>query len=198
QQQQQQHQQRSEKSGAESIAPYASVRGDELDEEFARIVNNSPIRMQIRRLGEGKYYFGGRVEERAHGKLVALGGKTVLCRLMEYGRVGASTAEDSGVSSGGSHSGTEDAILQQLQQKQQQQQSSRRVLPQAAAKTLRRPEPAASRSMRPRASSYTNTSSSSVTRNRKVMVRVGGGWQDLDIFLLDHGSHTKESTVLRS
>ncbi|KAF9344174.1 hypothetical protein BGX26_004699, partial [Mortierella sp. AD094] len=90
----------------EDAEPYTPTRGDELDEEFAKVVNSSPIQMQIRRLGEGKYYFGGRVDEQNSS---LIGGKMVLCRLMEYGRIG-SGEDDSGVSSGGSHSGTDDGL----------------------------------------------------------------------------------------
>ncbi|KAF9438144.1 hypothetical protein BGZ76_009518 [Entomortierella beljakovae] len=169
------------KTEIESVS-YIPSRGDELDEGFARIVNKVQIKMSVRRLGEGKYYLGGRVEERAHGKLVAVGGKSVLCRLMEYGRQGGSAEDDSGISSGGSHSGVEDAVIQQ---QQKQQSTSQRVLPDASGISLRRPEPAAGRSTRPRASSYTNTLPSKVNRNKKVMVRVGGGWQDLEAFLLE-------------
>ncbi|KAF8980183.1 hypothetical protein BGZ46_004556 [Entomortierella lignicola] len=175
------------KTDIDFIAPYMPTRGDELDEEFARILNNSPIHIHVRRLGEGKYYFGGRIEERPHGKFVAVGGKTVLCRLMEYSRQGANVEEDSEVSSGGSHSGVEDAIAQQ-----KEQQASLRAPPLTVSKTLRRPEPAASRSTRPRARSYTSPSSHS-SKNRKVMVRVGGGWQGLDTFLLDQSPLTKEA-----
>ncbi|KAK3828663.1 MAG: hypothetical protein J3Q66DRAFT_16415 [Benniella sp.] len=159
------------------ITPYRPVRGDELDEEFARILNASQARMQVRRLGEGKYYFGGRFEERTPGKVIPVGGKTILCRLMEYGRA-AAPEEDVGVSSG-----TEDAS--------QQQQQTRRD---TTAKLLRRPEPAGGRSSpRPRTKSLNSaTSSASVgARSRKVMVRVGGGWQDLDLYLLEHGSYGK-------
>ncbi|KAF9135085.1 hypothetical protein BGW39_004717 [Mortierella sp. 14UC] len=174
--------------------PYVATRGDVLDDEFARIVNASPIHMQVRRLGEGKYYFGGKVEELNKGGYSAVGGKMVLCRLMEHGRPAAKGAEeDSGVSSGGSHSGVEDAIQQQ-QLKQQQAIASRQVSAAAAAKTLRRPEPAAQRNTRTRAIS---TGSATSGKSRKVMVRVGGGWQDLDLFLLDHYSLTKESGSLR-
>ncbi|KAG0232432.1 hypothetical protein BGX31_005161 [Mortierella sp. GBA43] len=154
-------------SEEESVAPYRPIRGDELDEEFARIYNASFARIPVRRLGEAKYYFGGRVEERG-GKVVALGGKTALCRLMEYGRATAGPEDDSG--------NTVD---------EQQQQGTRRD---AIAKLLRRPEPAASRSPRPRTRSLNSASASAPgtpARNRKVMVRVGGGWQDLDLYLLD-------------
>ncbi|KAG0356657.1 hypothetical protein BGZ54_000658 [Gamsiella multidivaricata] len=175
-------------------ASYVSVRGDELDEEFARILNASPIQMQVRRLGEGKYYFGGRVEERAHGRIVALGGKMVLCRLMEYGRSSSQAADDSQTSSGRSLSGVEEALYKQQQQQQQ------------GMNTLRRPEPAASRSTRMRARSFNSPVSSSSSapaakagsgKKRKVMVRVGGGWQDLDIFLLDHCSLADDAATLR-
>ncbi|KAF9194826.1 hypothetical protein BGZ51_007046 [Haplosporangium sp. Z 767] len=148
---------------------YIPVRGDDLDEEFARVLNANPIQLAVRRLKEGKYYFGGRVEAQTLGGVTTTGGKMVLCRLMEYGRAGAGTEDDSGVSSGGSQSGTEDGLQQQLM-----------------TKAPRRPEPVASRSTRPRASSFNSASSTASRRNRKVMVRVGGGWQDLDIFLLSY------------
>ncbi|KAF9152827.1 hypothetical protein BG015_004608, partial [Linnemannia schmuckeri] len=180
--------------------PYAATRGDALDDEFARILNASPIQMQVRRLAEGKYYFGGKVEELSTGGYSAMGGKMVLCRLMEHGRptnVNANGAEeDSGVSSGGSHSGIEDAIIQRQQQLKRQPTVSRPV-PAAAKNALRRPEPAAQRNSRPRATSNTSTTSTAAGKSRKVMVRVGGGWQDLDLFLLDHYSLTKESVSLR-
>ncbi|KAG0275977.1 hypothetical protein BGZ95_008150 [Linnemannia exigua] len=179
--------------------PYAATRGDVLDDEFARIVNASPIQMQVRRLGEGKYYFGGKVEELSTGGYSAVGGKMVLCRLMEHGRPAPAakdgTEEDSGVSSGGSHSGIEDAIREQQLKQQLQQSNASQQTPAAAAKTLRRPEPAAQRNTRTRA---TSTGSATSGKSRKVMVRVGGGWQDLDLFLLDHYSLTKESASLRS
>ncbi|KAF9083663.1 hypothetical protein BGX23_011240 [Mortierella sp. AD031] len=188
-------------TGTVATRPYVAIRGDVLDDEFAKIVNASPVQMQIRRLGEGKYYFGGKVEEVSTGGYSTVGGKMVLCRLMEHGRpTTAGTEEDSGVSSGGSHSGTEDAIQQQL--KQRQPIGSRQVP--TAAKTLRRPEPAAQRNARSRATSMTNTPSTTTAataaangKNKKVMVRVGGGWQDLDLFLLDHYSLTNESVALR-
>ncbi|KAF9106568.1 hypothetical protein BGX29_009095 [Mortierella sp. GBA35] len=188
-------------TGTVATRPYVAIRGDVLDDEFAKIVNASPVQMQIRRLGEGKYYFGGKVEEVSTGGYSTVGGKMVLCRLMEHGRpTTAGTEEDSGVSSGGSHSGTEDAIQQQL--KQRQPIGSRQVP--TATKTLRRPEPAAQRNARSRATSMTNTPSTTTAataaangKNKKVMVRVGGGWQDLDLFLLDHYSLTNESVALR-
>lgn len=141
-------------------AGYRPVRGDELDEEFARILNASPAQIQVKRLSEGKYYFGGKVEEKA-GRVVNTGGKTVLCRIMEYGRSTGGSVEDSGASFDTS--------------------------------ALRRPDPVASRSPRPRTKSLNSASSAQATpaRTRKVLVRVGGGWQDLDIYLLDHGSFGK-------
>ncbi|KAI1316733.1 hypothetical protein EDD11_009549 [Mortierella claussenii] len=201
QQQQQQQEQRQQLQQKKSIVqdlmqetrPYIPTRGDELDEEFARTLNASLVRLQVRKLGEGKYYFGGRMEVRGPGKIVAVGGKMVLCRLMEYGRAGAShnnTEEDSGVSSGGSHSGVEEAVSQQQQRSRSRSRGAPHPPPVAAAKTLRRPEPAAGRSTRSRASSFnaqttfSPLSSGGAIRNRKVMVRVGGGWQDLDLYLL--------------
>lgn len=176
---------------------YAATRGDTLDDEFARILNASPIQMQVRRLAEGKYYFGGKVEELSTGGYSAVGGKMVLCRLMEHGRPtnANGTEEDSGVSSGGSHSGTEDAIQQQ--QLKRQPTLSRPAPAAAKNATLRRPEPAAQRGIRTRATSNISMTSTTAGKSRKVMVRVGGGWQDLDLFLLDHYSLTKESVSMR-
>ncbi|KAH7051562.1 hypothetical protein BKA57DRAFT_457503 [Linnemannia elongata] len=177
--------------------PYAATRGDALDDEFARILNASPIQMQVRRLAEGKYYFGGKVEELSTGGYSAVGGKMVLCRLMEHGRPANAngTEEDSGVSSGGSHSGTEDAIQQQHLRRQP---TLSRPVPAAAKNTtLRRPEPAAQRGTRTRATSNTSMTGTAAGKSRKVMVRVGGGWQDLDLFLFDHYSLTKESASMR-
>ncbi|KAF9131581.1 hypothetical protein BGX30_013042 [Mortierella sp. GBA39] len=168
--------------------PYAATRGDALDDEFARILNASSIQMQVRRLAEGKYYFGGKVEEMSTGGFSVVGGKMVLCRLMEHGRPANAngTEEDSGVSSGGSHSGAEDAIQQQ--QLKRQPTLSRPVPAAAKNTTLRRPEPAAQRSTRTRVTSNTSMTTTRSGKSRKVMVRVGGGWQDLDLFLLDHYS----------
>jgi len=92
----------------------------------------------------------------------------VLCRLMEYGRIG-SGEDDSGVSSNGSHSGTDDG----LHPTNSRTQIGRRAPGSLAA--LQAEE--ASRKKRP----------------RKVLVRVGGGWQDLDIFMLDHSSLSADS-----
>ncbi|KAF9197334.1 hypothetical protein BGZ49_002277 [Haplosporangium sp. Z 27] len=153
----------------EDVDPYVPTRGDELDVEFAKVVNSSPIQMQIRRLGEGKYYFGGRVDEQ-HNSLV--GGKMVLCRLMEYSRVG-SGEDDSGVSSGGSHSGTDDG----LHPSNTRTQIGRRT-PNGSLAALQAEEAHAKK------------------RARKVLVRVGGGWQDLDIFLLDHSSLASDNVVV--
>ncbi|KAG0207746.1 hypothetical protein BGX28_001079 [Mortierella sp. GBA30] len=176
--------------------PYQPVRGDELDEEFAKSLTRNPIQVQVRRLGDGKYYFGGRTQEQAQtGAISVVGGKMVLCRLMEYGRVGAAE-EDSGVSSGESHSGIEDDLLQKQQrqtQQQQKQQQPRWGISAKITSVLRRPEPAASpRMTRPRARSDNSAAMSSVAlsgngagKNRKVLVRVGGGWRDLDVFLAE-------------
>ncbi|KAF9101669.1 hypothetical protein BGX27_011383, partial [Mortierella sp. AM989] len=158
----------------DDIEPYHATRGDELDEEFAKVVNRSPIQIQIRRLGEGKYYFGGRVDEQ-HNSLV--GGKMVLCRLMEYGRIG-SGEDDSGVSSGGSHSGTDDSLHPSTNNPRTQ---------------IGRRNPAGSLA----ASQAEEASRDSKKRPRKVLVRVGGGWQDLDIFLLDHSSLASENVTVR-
>ncbi|KAF8927444.1 hypothetical protein BGZ58_010390 [Dissophora ornata] len=148
----------------EDVEPYIAVRGDELDEEFAKVVNSSPIQIQIRRLGQGKYYFGGRLDKQGNA---LTGGKTVLCRLMEYGRV----TEDDSVSSGESHSGTDDGL---------------------------HPQPAHSRGPgmpRRNAGSLAalQADDAAKKRPRKVLVRVGGGWQDLDIFLLDHSNLATEN-----
>ncbi|KAF9134840.1 hypothetical protein BGX30_011769 [Mortierella sp. GBA39] len=156
-----------EKMKVNDVKPYVAARGDELDEEFARVLNANPIQMQVHRLGEGKYYFGGRIEDQN-----LVGGKLYLCRLMEYGRVGAGE-EDSGVSSGGSHSGTDDGL-----HSTNGRQSNRRnpsglatIYSAGSLASLQAEE---------------NTRRDSKKRPRKVLVRVGGGWQDLDIFLLDH------------
>ncbi|KAG0003947.1 hypothetical protein BGZ79_010724 [Entomortierella chlamydospora] len=154
----------------EDAEPYTPTRGDELDEEFAKVVNSSPIQMQIRRLGEGKYYFGGRVDEQNNS---LIGGKMVLCRLMEYGRI--SGEDDSGVSSGGSLSGTDDGL--QYSTNNSRTQIGRRN-PAGSFAALQAEE-------------------ASKKRPRKVLVRVGGGWQDLDIFLLDHSSLAQENIVVR-
>ncbi|KAF9953226.1 hypothetical protein BGZ72_005600 [Mortierella alpina] len=175
------------------MAPYMPIRGDELDEEFGKVLNATPVPVQIRRVGEGKYYFGGRVEEQAHGGMSVAGGKMVLCRLMEYGRVNASNDDDSGVSSGESHSSVEDELQQQQQQRsiQQPQKTSQLQQPRwnalsKVASVLRRPEPAHSRTSRPRARSVNNAPLATAGKSsRKVMVRVGGGWQELNVFLSD-------------
>ncbi|KAF9568863.1 hypothetical protein EC968_002835 [Mortierella alpina] len=177
----------------EPMAAYTAIRGDELDEEFGRVLSTTPVPVQVRRVGEGKYYFGGRVEEQAHGGLSVAGGKMVLCRLMEYGRVNSGNDDDSGVSSGESQSSVEDDLQQQQQQgpNQQQQKTSQQQQPRwnALAKVvsvLRRPEPAHSRTSRPRARSVNNAPVAAAAKsNRKVMVRVGGGWQELKVFLSD-------------
>ncbi|KAF9913101.1 hypothetical protein EC991_003560 [Linnemannia zychae] len=176
--------------------PYVATRGDVLDDEFARIVNASPIQMQVRRLGEGKYYFGGKVEELSTGGYSAVGGKMVLCRLMEHGRPAANgTEEDSGVSSGGSHSGIEDAIQQQ-QLKQRQAIASRQAPAAVAAKTLRRPEPAAQRNTRTRA---TSTGSATSGKSRKVMVRIGDlSTQQLKVIILEQNGAINSSDDLQT
>ncbi|KAG0347265.1 hypothetical protein BG004_008088 [Podila humilis] len=148
----------------EDVEPYIPTRGDELDEQFARVVNKSPIQMKIQRLGEGKYYFGGRTQEQNSG-VTLVGGKLVLCRLMVYGRLNGD--DDSGVSSGGSHSGTDDG--------------------------LNVPRPKSSMDRR----SGTPVGHEGQKKPSKVLVRVGGGWQDLDIFLLDHSFLANESVVVR-
>ncbi|KAG0079547.1 hypothetical protein BGZ93_011290 [Podila epicladia] len=152
----------------EDVEPYAPIRGDELDEEFARVVNASPIQMKVQRLSEGKYYFGGRLQEQGSG-MTLVGGKLVLCRLMVYGRIAGE--DDSGVSSGGSHSGTDDG--------------------------LHVPSSGRPKSSMGRRSGTSTPSGDDQKKPSKVMVRVGGGWQDLDIFLLDHSSLASEGVVIR-
>ncbi|KAF9282262.1 hypothetical protein BGZ68_006098 [Mortierella alpina] len=180
----------------EPIAPYMPLRGDELDEEFGKVLNTTPVPVQVRRVGEGKYYFGGRVEEQTHGGLSVAGGKMVLCRLMEYGRVNSSNDDDSGVSSGGSHSSVEDDLQQQQQQQQKtsQLQQPRWNALSKVVSVLRRPEPAHSRASRPRARSVNNAPSATVGKSsRKVMVRVGGGWQELNVFLSDLAAKSSQA-----
>ncbi|KAF9969250.1 hypothetical protein BGZ73_008502 [Actinomortierella ambigua] len=128
----------------QDLEPYVPTPGDDLDEQFAKVVNANPFQMKVRRLGEGKYYFGGNLE----GQHLT-GGKLVLCRLMEYSRSGYGVDDDSGVSSGDSHSGIDD-----------QEGGSKK-------------------------------------RRSKVVVRVGGGWQDLDIFLFDHSFLANDNIVVR-
>ncbi|KAF9928269.1 hypothetical protein BGZ67_007077 [Mortierella alpina] len=164
----------------EDIEPYAAIRGDELDEEFARVANASPVQMQIRRLGAGKYYFGGRVQDQT-----LVGGKLVLCRLMEYGRVGSGD-DDSGVSSGGSHSGTDDGLSASGRAKIQMTRRNPSGLP-----TIHSAGSLAA------LQAEDDTYSGSKKKARKVLVRVGGGWQDLDIFLLDHSNLATDSVVTR-
>ena len=195
-----------EKIQIEEVEPYRPTMNDELDEQFARVVNASPIQMKVQRLGEGKYYFGGRMVEQPGGSLTMTGGKVVLCRLMEYGRIVSGSqsgagGEDSGVSSGGSHSGSTDDGLQNLQQPNNRPPSSL--------------SSASSAQMDPKrnggglATIYSNGSLAALQkaeaaetttkkRQSKVMVRVGGGWQDLDIFLLDHSFLANESVVVRA
>ncbi|KAG0234412.1 hypothetical protein BGW42_006622 [Actinomortierella wolfii] len=134
----------------QDLEPYVPIPGDELDEQFAKVVNANPIQMKVRRLGEGKYYFGGSLE----GQHLT-GGKLVLCRLMEYSRSGYGVDEDSGVSSGDSHSGLEDSGVDGKQ------------------------------------------GADGKKRRSKVVVRVGGGWQDLDIFLFDHSFLANDNIVVR-
>lgn len=152
----------------EDVEPYIPIRGDELDEEFARVVNASPIQMKVQRLSEGKYYFGGRLQEQGSG-MTLVGGKLVLCRLMVYGRLAGE--DDSGVSSGGSHSGTDDG--------------------------LHVPSSGRPKSSMGRRSGTSTPSGDDQKKPNKVLVRVGGGWQDLDIFLLDHSSLASEGVVIR-
>ncbi|KAF9949343.1 hypothetical protein BGZ70_001812 [Mortierella alpina] len=178
-----------EMSLQEPMVPYMPIRGDELDEEFGKVLNATPVPVQVRRVGDGKYYFGGRVEEQAHGGLSVAGGKMVLCRLMEYGRVNSGNDDDSGVSSGESQSSVEDDLQQQQQQQQQKTSQLQQPRWNALSKVvsvLRRPEPAHSRTSRPRARSVNNAPLATAGKsNRKVMVRVGGGWQELNVYLSD-------------
>ena len=172
----------------QDMAPYVPVRGSELDEEFAKIVNAHPIQMQVRRLGEGKYYFGGRMEETPGGSLTAVGGKMVLCRLMEFGRFGVagSLSDDLATSPV-----DEEKMTMPLtggfggpRSRPSSIMSSRRSSVSSST---------SDRGIRSRTGSLTGASG----RGHKVMVRVGGGWQDLDIFLLDHSSLADETVVLR-
>ncbi|KAG0362662.1 hypothetical protein BGZ54_008549 [Gamsiella multidivaricata] len=160
----------------EDAEPYAPIRGDELDEEFAKVVNASPIQIPVRRLGDGKYYFGGRMDDSGSS---LIGGKMVLCRLMEYGRLAAE--EDSGVSSGGSHSGTDDGIHPQPNHSRTQLGARRSMHSGGSLAALHAEEASQHGKKRP----------------RKVLCRVGGGWQDLDIFLLDHSNLATESIGVR-
>ncbi|KAF9382203.1 hypothetical protein CPC16_009486 [Podila verticillata] len=152
----------------EDVEPYVPIQGEQLDEEFARVVNASPIQMKVQRLSEGKYYFGGRMQEQGSG-MTLIGGKLVLCRLMVYGRLAGE--DDSGVSSGGSHSGTDDG--------------------------LHVPSSSRPKSSMGRRSGTSTPSGEEQKKPSKVLVRVGGGWQDLDIFLLDHSFLANESVVVR-
>ncbi|KFH71878.1 hypothetical protein MVEG_02172 [Podila verticillata NRRL 6337] len=165
----------------EDVTPYVPVRGDVLDEEFARIVNASPVQMEVRRLAEGKYYFGGRLEDQPAGT-VTVGGKMVLCRLMEYNRLSFS----------GASGGSEDA--------QKVQEALVGTRPRSRSSTL---APVVTAGRTTRAASVgsvpVSTNTSRVGRKtRKVLVRVGGGWQDLDIFLLDHSFLANESAVIKA
>lgn len=163
-----------------SVAPYVLVRGDEMDEEFARIMIASPVQMEVRRLAEGKYYFGGRLEDQPAGT-VTVGGKMVLCRLMEYNRLSFSGA-----------SGSDDA--------QKMQEALVGTRPRSRSSTM---TPVVTAGRTTRAASVgsvpvsTNTSRTG-RKTRKVLVRVGGGWQDLDIFLLDHSFLANESAVIKA
>ncbi|GJJ68784.1 hypothetical protein EMPS_01130 [Entomortierella parvispora] len=196
-----------EKIQIEEIEPYRPAMNDELDEQFARVVNASPIQMKVQRLGEGKYYFGGRMVEQPGGSLTMTGGKVVLCRLMEYGRIVSSTAgsqsgtgDDSGVSSGGSHSGSTDDGLQNPPQPNNRPPSSLSSASSAQMDPKRNGGPLATiySSGSLAALQKAEAETSSKKRQSKVMVRVGGGWQDLDIFLLDHSFLANESVVVRA
>ncbi|KAF9309593.1 hypothetical protein BG003_009562 [Podila horticola] len=176
----------------EDVAPYVPVRGDVLDEEFARIVNASPVQMEVRRLAEGKYYFGGRLEDQPAGT-VTVGGKMVLCRLMEYNRLSFSGA--SGASGGGEGESDE-------AQKVQEALVSASTRPRSRSSTLTPTVPAGRTTRAASVGSVpvamTSTTSRSGRKTRKVLVRVGGGWQDLDIFLLDHSFLANESAVVKT
>ncbi|KAG0019865.1 hypothetical protein BGZ81_009557 [Podila clonocystis] len=168
----------------EDVTPYVPMRGDVLDEEFAQIVNASPVQMEVRRLAEGKYYFGGRLEDQPAGT-VMVGGKMVLCRLMEYNRLSFSGA-----------SGSE-------AQKVQEALASASTRPRSRSSTLTPVVPAgrATRAASVGSVPVTTTTSTALRsgrKTRKVLVRVGGGWQDLDIFLLDHSFLANESAVVKS
>ncbi|KAF9415097.1 hypothetical protein BGZ94_000192 [Podila epigama] len=191
----------------EDVAPYVPVRGDVLDQEFARIVNASPVQMQIRRLAEGKYYFGGRLEDQPGGTL-AVGGKMVLCRLMEYNRL--------------SFSGTNGASG--AQQQQQQQSGPPPVRPRARSNSNLVPTVVTGRTTRAASvgslpvvttsasasaaaaaaaaattkATATTTTTGATRKARKVLVRVGGGWQDLNIFLLDHNFLASENAAIKN
>ncbi|KAG0345706.1 hypothetical protein BG004_003229 [Podila humilis] len=182
----------------EDVAPYIPVRGDDLDEEFARIVNASPVRMEVRRLAEGKYYFGGKLEDQPAGT-VTTGGKMVLCRLMEYNRSSFSGASG-GV--GGGTGGTMEASRDDEQvtagggvTRPRSRSNTTLVAAVPAGRTTR----AASVGSVPTVSTTTksNLTNPAGRRTRKVLVRVGGGWQDLDIFLLDHSFLANESAVVK-
>ncbi|KAF9951575.1 hypothetical protein BGZ72_006933 [Mortierella alpina] len=170
----------SSSSYTSSIRQQQYQRSYSREQEFARVANASPVQMQIRRLGAGKYYFGGRVEDQT-----LVGGKLVLCRLMEYGRVGSGD-DDSGVSSGGSHSGTDDGLSASGRSKIQMTRRNPSGLP-----TIHSAGSLAA------LQAEDDTYSGSKKKPRKVLVRVGGGWQDLDIFLLDHSKLATDSAVAR-
>ncbi|KAI1317943.1 hypothetical protein EDD11_007465 [Mortierella claussenii] len=164
----------------DDVEPYIPIRGDELDEEFAKVVNASPIQMQVRRLGDGKYYFGGHMD--AQGTSL-VGGKMALCRLMEYGRPVAGD-DDSGVSSGGSHSGTDDGLHPPgPRQMTRRNPSGLATIHSVGSLAALQAEEATQRDGK--------------KKPRKVLVRVGGGWQDLDIFLLDHSNLATDSAAMR-
>lgn len=174
----------------EDVAPYVPVRGDVLDEEFARIVNASPVQMEVRRLAEGKYYFGGRLEDQP-ARTLTVGGKMVLCRLMEYNRLSFSGASGGG---GGGGGGSDEA-----QKVQEALVASTR--PRSRSSTLTPVVPAGRTTRAASVGSVpvaTTTTSRSGRKTRKVLVRVGGGWQDLDIFLLDHSFLANENVVVKA
>ncbi|KAF9322893.1 hypothetical protein BG006_001976 [Podila minutissima] len=172
----------------EDVAPYVPVRGEVLDEEFARIVNASPVQMEVRRLAEGKYYFGGRLEDQPAGTLT-VGGKMVLCRLMEYNRLSFS-----GASGGAGGGGSDEA-------RKVQEALVASTRPRSRSSTLTPVVPAGRTTRAASVGSVpvaTTTTSRSGRKTRKVLVRVGGGWQDLDIFLLDHTFLANESAVVKA
>ncbi|GJJ73567.1 hypothetical protein EMPS_05925 [Entomortierella parvispora] len=171
----------------QDMAPYVPARESELDEEFAKIINTHPIQMKVWRLGEGKYYFGGRMEETPGGSLTAVGGKMVLCRLMEYGRLGVASPLSGDLMS--SPVDEEKRMLPPIGRPSGPRSRSSSVVSRRSSVSSN----ASDREVRSRTTSLTGASG----RSRKVMVRVGGGWQDLDIFLLDHSSLADETVVLR-
>lgn len=54
------------------FVPYKSVKGDPIDELFAKALNSAGINLPVKRLGPGKYMFGSRqiMAKIINGKLV--------------------------------------------------------------------------------------------------------------------------------